>query len=151
MAEGQDRYTQLSNYQTIMNRNYLTQALRQIATDEGVNFHSAEESEMATQIKAYPAMWLCPPEFKQMEGRKRGKVTYSVKLHALRSGANLSAEERNGLYGELEELLVRSFMKLSKQAKVIAVESLEISCSTGRLTPHGEVAATATANVVTMF
>ena len=134
-----------------MNRNYLTEALRQIVTDEGVKFHSAEESEMATLIRAYPVMWLCPPEFVQMEGRKRGKVTYAVKLHAMRSGAKLSAEERNGLYGELEELLVRSFMKLSKLGKVIAVESLEISCSTGRLTPHGEVAATATAKVVTMF
>lgn len=134
-----------------MNRNNLTEAFGRLVTAEGYNFHSAEEAFMAEQIKAYPVVWLCEPKFEQMEGRKHGKVTYSVRLHAMAEGAKLTSGERSKVFGELEEKLVKIFMGLSKERLVIAVESLQISCESGKLTPHGEVAATATARVVTMF
>ena len=134
-----------------MNRDYLVDAVKRIATQKGGNFHCSEPSRMAELIKAYPVVWLEPPKFVEMEGRRHGKVTYSIKLHAMREGVKLSAEERNAAYSELEERLVGMMMELSKEQRILCVESLQIACGAAQLTPHGEVAATATARVVSMF
>jgi hypothetical protein len=51
----------------------------------------------------------------------------------------------------LEDELVEMFSKLSVAKRVIAVEGLKIRHTSSTLTTHGEVAATATAEVVTFF
>ena len=139
------------NTLNIMNSTYLINAIDGIATADGYTFYSDGEERMSEQIKSYPAVWLQPPKFQQMEGRKRGKVTYGVTLHAMDTGAKLSPAEREQTWSRLEDDLVEMFSKLSVVKRVIAVEGLKIRHTSSTLTTHGEVAATATAEVVTFF
>lgn len=134
-----------------MNRTYLLNAVEGIATTNGYTFYSDNEQRMSQQINAYPAMWLSPPQFSSMEGRKHGKVTYSLTLHALEQGARLSPAEREQAWAKLESDLVGLFSQLSDKERVVIVERLKIRHSCSTLTSHGEVAATATADVVTFF
>lgn len=134
-----------------MNHTYLINAIESIATADGYSFYSDSEERMSEQIKSYPAVWLQPPKFQQMEGRKHGKVTYDVTLHAMDAGAKLSPAERKQTWSRLEEELIGMFSKLSDTERVITVEKLKIQHSSLSLTTHGEVAATATAEVVTFF
>lgn len=135
----------------IMNHTYLINAIESIATADGYSFYTDSEERTSEQIKSYPAVWLQPPKFLQMEGRKHGKVTYDVTLHAMDAGAKLSPAERKQTWSRLEEELIGMFSKLSDTERVIAVEKLKIQHSSLSLTTHGEVAATATAEVVTFF
>ena len=100
----------------IMNRTFLINALEGIATADGYSFYSDSEERMSEQIKSYPAVWLQPPKFQQMEGRKHGKVTYGVTLHAMDAGAKLSPAEREQTWSRLEDDLVEMFSKLSVQS-----------------------------------
>ncbi len=139
------------NTLNIMNSTYLINAIDGIATADGYTFYSDGEERMSEQIKSYPAVWLQPPKFQHMEGRKHGKVTYVVTLHAMEAGAKLSPAERQQTWSRLEDELVEMFSKLSVAKRVIAVEGLKIRHTSSTLTTHGEVAATATAEVVTFF
>lgn len=134
-----------------MNRTYLLNAVEGIASENGYRFHSADDRYMSQHIDAYPAMWLSPPEFASMEGRNHGKITYSVALHALDRGVELSPVERNGVWARLEHDLVELFTELSQHSPVVAVENLRIRAADSTLTTHGEVSATATADVITFF
>ena len=134
-----------------MNHTYLINAIESIATADGYSFYSDSEERMSEQIKSYPAVWLQPPKFQQMEGRKHGKVTYGVTLHAMDAGAKLSPAEREQTWSRLEDDLVEMFSKLSATIRVISVEERKIRRTSSTLTTHGEVAATATAEVVTFF
>lgn len=135
----------------IMNRTFLINAIESIATADGYSFYTDSEERTSEQIKSYPAAWLLPPKFQQMEGRKHGKVTYSLTLHAMDAGAKLSPAQREQTWSRLEEELIEMLSKLSDTERVIAVEKLKIQHSSLSLTTHGEVAATATADVVTFF
>ena len=134
-----------------MNRKQLLQAVERIATADGYHFHSTDDRHMSQLITAYPTVWLSPPVFSSMQGRKHGKVTYSVTLHAMEAGARLTPAERQQTWSRLEEDLVEMFSKLSDTERVVAVEQLKINHPTHTLTTHGEVAATATAEVVTFY
>ena len=65
--------------------------------------------------------------------------------------SKLTPAERQQTWSRLEEDLVEMFSKLSDTERVVAVEQLKINHTTHTLTTHGEVAATATAEVVTFF
>lgn len=134
-----------------MNRKKLLQAAQRIATAEGYQFYSTDERHMSQLVESYPAMWLTPPTFSTMEGRKHGKITYSVTLHALDAGAKLPPQEREGVWERLELDIVNLFSTLSEEDFVVAVEDLKIRHTSHTLTSHGEVAATATADVITFF
>jgi hypothetical protein len=67
------------------------------------------------------------------------------------AGAKLSPAEREQTWSRLEDDLVEMFSKLSDTIRVISVEELKIRRTSSTLTTHGEVAATATAEVVTFF
>jgi hypothetical protein len=67
------------------------------------------------------------------------------------AGAKLPPEERESIWARLEQDVVELFSSLSSEEFVVAVENLKIRHSSHTLTPHGEVAATATAEVVTFF
>ncbi|MBR4994939.1 MAG: hypothetical protein IKY82_02630 [Alistipes sp.] len=134
-----------------MNRTYLLNAVEGIATASGYTFYSDSEQRMPQQITAYPAVWLSPPQFTSMEGRKRGKVTYSLTLHAMNEGAKLSPAQRQQEWSQLEDFLVDLFAQLSEKERIAVVDKLKIKHSSSTLTTHGEVAATATAEVVTFF
>ena len=106
---------------------------------------------MPRHITAYPALWLAPPRLEQMQGRRHGKVTYSVKLHALRDGLKLSPDERTQAWADMEQDVIDIFSQLSEQEFVVAVEELKVQHTSSSLTNHSEVAMTATAEVVTFF
>ena len=134
-----------------MNREKLTSAFRSIATSEGYHFYTDGEGSMPRHITAYPALWLTPPRLEQMQGRKHGKVIYSVKLHALRDGLKLSPDERTQAWADMEQQLIDIFAQLSEEEFVVAVEYLKLQHPSSTLTNHSEVAVTATANVITFF
>ena len=134
-----------------MNRKQLLQAVERIATADGYHFHSTDDRHMSQLITAYPTVWLSPPVFSSMQGRKHGKVTYSVTLHALEAGAKLPPEKREEVWARLEQDIVEMFSTLSQEDFVVAVEDLKIRHTSHTLTAHGEIAATATADVITFF
>lgn len=134
-----------------MNRTHLLQAFERTATADGYLFHSTDERYIPQLVTSFPALWLAPPKFKSMEGRKHGTITYDITAHALDAGAKLSPTERNARHAALEEELLKVFSMLSEEEFVVTVENLSIRHSSQTLTSAGEVAATATAEVITFF
>ncbi len=134
-----------------MNRKTILEAFNQAAAAVGYKFYSDEEGRAPVSVKEYPALWLAPPQFVKMEGRKHGRITYSVTLHAMRQGAKHTAEMRNDEWAAMEESLLEFFNLLSQHHLVAVVDKLTIRNSSMSLTAHGEVAATAEAEVVTIF
>lgn len=134
-----------------MNREKLINAFESIATAEGYEFHSAEERYIPQHTTLYPALWLTPPTFHAMEGRNHGSITYSVKLHAMKIGAKHNPKQRNATRIELEDMLLRLFTTLSEEAFVAEVENIQICHTSQTLSSHGEIEATATAEVITLF
>lgn len=139
------------NTPNTMNRTHLLQAFSRTATADGYHFHSTDDRYIPQLVTAYPALWLSPPEFKQIKGRKHGTITYNITAHALDAGAKLSPTERTARHTALEEELIKVFSSLSEEEFVVAVENLSIRHSSQTLTSAGEVAATATAEVITFF
>ncbi len=134
-----------------MNHTNLTDAIGQLAAAAGYGFHTADERYMSQTITSYPVMWLAPPQFDSMEGLRHGRMTYAVTLYAMEAGAKMSAAEREAAYARLEGDVVELFTALSKADVVVAVEKLTVRPQTRTLTNHGEVAVTATADVITFF
>lgn len=134
-----------------MNRNKLINAIGEIATAGGYNFQTDVEALTPHRTSAYPAMWLAPPKFESMSGRNHGKVIYSVKLHAVCDGLKYNAAGRNTAWTMMESDLLNLFSQLSEEDFVVAIEQLKMQHSCSTMTNHGEVATTATANVITFF
>ena len=134
-----------------MNREKLLNAVESIATAKDYRFHSAEESYITSQIKDYPSAWLVPPTFHSIEGRNHGEVTYSLTLHLLGDAAKRSPQERNQMRADLERDMLEIFTSLADECFVAEVENLKIRHTTNTLARHGEVVATATAEVITFF
>lgn len=134
-----------------MNRTKLLHAFEQSATANGYAFHSTDERYIPQLVHTYPALWLAPPLFQSMEGRTHGTITYSVTAHTLDTGAKLSPTERNTRQTALEQDMLGLFASLSEEAFVIAVENLKIKHTSQTLSAAGEVAVTATAEVITFF
>ena len=84
-----------------MNRKKLIQAIERIATADGYTFYSTDEREMPRAIRKYPLIWLSPPLFTSMEGRKQGKITYSLTLHAMQANVKLPSAERERVWEQL--------------------------------------------------
>lgn len=77
-----------------MNRSYLTSALNDIAESKGYSFRSAPQEYMNSLVSRYPAAFMPYPEFRSIEGRRRGRITYRLTLHLLADGARLSPADR---------------------------------------------------------
>ena len=134
-----------------MNRTKLLQAFEQKATADGYHFHSTFDRYIPQLVNAYPTLWLSPPKFESIEGRTHGRITYTITAHAIDAAAKLSPSERNESHARLEGELLDIFTTLSEHDFVAAVEGLEIKHSSQTLTSAGDVAATATAKVITIF
>lgn len=134
-----------------MNRTPLIKAVEQTATANGYHFHCAEERYIPQLAGGYPTLWLTPPTFHSKEGRNHGKISYNLTLHAIDRGAKIHPEERNTLWSKMEQDLIEIFSSLTLEEFVIAVEDLQIRHTSQTLTPSGEVAATATAKVITFY
>lgn len=134
-----------------MNRAYLSNAIRSLAEKHGFDFVEAPAQEIAGRIAAYPAAWLEPVELQSKEGHRHGRIVYSVRLHLMRDGLRLSPAERQAAYDAAEQTLLKIFTELSTDMRVALVDELTVKVSQFALTPHGEIAATAEAEVHTIF
>lgn len=134
-----------------MNRSYLTSAVCEIAESKGYLFRSAPQEYMNSLIRSYPAAFLICPEFCSIEGRRRGRITYRLTLHLLADGARLSPDLRAQTLDRLEHDLLDIFCALSTRERVLSVENLSLSPSEMTFTTHGDIAMTATADVVSLF
>ena len=134
-----------------MNRETIVNAIEQAATSGGYTFHCDGEQQMPVAVKEYPALWLTPPQFLKIEGRKSGKITYSVKVYAMENGIKFSPTERLNKLNKLEEDVVQMFAAVSQDERVVAVNNLKMSNNSKTDCTHGELVMTATAEVVTFF
>lgn len=134
-----------------MNRTHLEGVAEALAVQAGYSFHTGPESDMGHTVRSYPAAWLAPLALNAVEGRRHGQATYDMKLHLMCSGARLSPAERRAALGRMEEHALGIFTALSADARVLSVAQLSVSPAAFTLTPHGEIAQTATARIVTSF
>jgi hypothetical protein len=134
-----------------MNRTLLRSAMEGLVSRCGYHFQVNDEACYPTTVCRYPAAFMSQPKFVRMEGRNHGRITYNITLRFARQGAKLAPQERNSALEEMEQQMMEMFGKLSEREFVVAVEDLQIRHSSMTLTPHGEVATTATAKVITFF
>lgn len=134
-----------------MNRAHLTDALRSLTISRGYAFTTSPEASMPGLAASYPAAWLSPLKLNSVLGRRHGRITYSVKLHLLHQAMRLPPERRSELCDKAERDLLGIFSDLSLDARVALVNNLRIAVGEFSLTPHGELSATAEAEVVTIF
>ena len=133
-----------------MNRAILSSAIEGAVSSYEYKFEEVPKSLYPCIIRYYTAVTLIEPEFLRMEGRKHGKITYSVTLHLDRNGAKLSPEERKQTLATMEQELVDIFLRLSKHQRIAGVEDLIIEPQP-QLDNHGALSLVATAEVVTVF
>lgn len=134
-----------------MNRKTILEAAEQAATAQGYTFYTDSDERMRSTVKRLPAVWLTPPKFISMQGRRHGRITYEVTMHAMCDGWKYSPEQRNQSWTRMEEDLVEMFSRISLCDKVAAIDDLTIYFNGNTASAPGEVAATAKAKVVTLF
>lgn len=134
-----------------MNREQIIQELGRLATAKGYDFFVAEDALIPQCVKSYPVMWLSPPKFLSQEGRKSGKITYSITLQALFEASKLPPAMHEERRKKLENDLVDIFSELSLHDCVIGVERLSVAHSSLSNIPYGALVTKATAEVVTFF
>lgn len=131
-----------------MNITYLTTAVQRAAQKLGYRFMAGERDYLPARVATLPAAYLLPPEFRSMEGRKGGKITYRLTLCLMAKGWNAPPEERVVQLERLENNALEIFTALSNEGRVLAVEELSFALTPNSLTTRGDIALTATANVL---
>ena len=126
-----------------MNRTLLVHHLVHLFSERTIPLYCGDKHYIQS-INTLPAAWLCTPRLIEVEGRKRGRATYSVELHLLESGAKLTLNERDTKLDEMETLI-------SDSENIISVENLKLQPSLFRLSNRGEISITATCEVITNF
>lgn len=134
-----------------MNRAYLCSAIEGLASQYGYHFQLNDEPYYPTAVCRYPAAFMAQPEFTDMTGRKRGRITHKVTLRLAQQGAKLSVTERNALLDTMEQELMDIFVALSRAEKVAVVDKLTISPLPTPIDSHGAIALEAKAYVTTLF
>jgi hypothetical protein len=90
------------------------------------------------------------PKFKSLEGRKHGRITYSISLTLAKNGAKMSPSERNTTLATMEKQAINIFVELSQNEKVALVENLTI-IARSEVDSHGAISIEAEAEVETIF
>lgn len=133
-----------------MNRTLLCSAIEGLVSKCGYNFQLSDETYYPTTVCRYPAAFMSQPKFSSLEGRKHGRITYSVSLTLAQQGAKSSPEERNATLAEMEEQAMSIFVELSQNELVAVIDNLTITTLSG-VDTHGAVAVEVQAHVVTIF
>lgn len=133
-----------------MNRAILSSAIEEAVSAVGYNFAEYPERLYPCIVNVYPTVTLIEPEFRRMEGRKHGKITYFVTLHLDKIGVKLSFEERKRALAEMEQDMVDIFLRLSNHQRIASVEELFIE-QPSLTDEHGALSLVATAEVATIF
>ena len=134
-----------------MNRAYLSNAISTLARNEGLAFVESDPHDVAGSIESYPVTWLEPVVLQSKTGRTNGRITYSVRLHLMHDGLRMPPEQRREVFDSAEQQLLKIFTTLSTDARIACVDELTIRVSQFAHTPHGEIAATAEAEVETIY
>lgn len=134
-----------------MNRVSLSNAMQALATERGYDFHAISAEYMPAIVSQKPTLIMLHPEFKSIQGRQHGKVTYSLTLHLMQNGAKASPNERIHLIDHLEDEILEMLSDLSNHDSITTIEQVSISPSALKLTVAGEVAVTATCEVTCLF
>ena len=133
-----------------MNRAFLCSAIEGLVSKCGYNFQLSDEAYYPTTVCRYPAAFMSQPKFSSLEGRKHGRITYSVLLTLAQNGAKMSPSERNSTLSTMEEQAMNIFVELSQNEKVAVVENLTIVAHS-EIDTHGAISIEAEAQVVTIF
>ncbi|MBE6194537.1 MAG: hypothetical protein E7140_02245 [Rikenellaceae bacterium] len=134
-----------------MNRAILSSAIEGVVSSYGYEFNLNDSACYPTTVCRYPAAFMSQPEFSSIEGRKHGRITYTITLHLAQQGAKLSPAERNNLLDEMEQQMLDIFTELSRKECVAVVEGLQISPTSPTIDNHGALAIVGKAKVVTIF
>ena len=134
-----------------MNRIRLEQAVERLAVERGWHFLALRQQAAPTLVRAYPAALLHPLSLRSIEGRNNGRAVYDLSLVLMRTAARAAPSEQAQIAAQLEEELLEILSDLTEEECVLAIEELQIEPSAATLTPHGEIAQTARARIVTWF
>lgn len=77
-----------------MNITYLTTAVQRAAQQLGYTFMTGDRSSLPVRVATLPGAYMLPPEFRSIEGRNGGKITYRLTLCLMAKGWNAPPEER---------------------------------------------------------
>ncbi len=133
-----------------MNRTLLCSAIEGLVSKCGYNFQLSDEAYYPTTVCRYPAAFMSQPKFVSLEGRKHGRITYSLSLILAKSGAKMNPEERNAALATMEEQAMNIFVELSQNERIAVVENLTITTH-GEVDAHGAIFIEAQARVETIF
>lgn len=134
-----------------MNRTLLVRTLEALSAPLGCTFRSAPDGALLHLAGAAPTLWLSPPELLRVEGIKKGRESYSIKLHLLYIPESKDPTRLTEQQGEMEELLLELMARLSETPQVISIEEISITPSNSPLTPRGEALLRLEAEVITWF
>lgn len=134
-----------------MNRNYLSNAIGELAEKHGFAFVEAPAAEVAARIASYPAAWLEPPVLQSKTGRYHGRTTYAVKLRLMHDGLRMSPPQRCAALDTAEQTLIEIFTELSTDPRIACVHDLSVVVSQFAHTPHGDISADAAAEVEVIY
>lgn len=134
-----------------MNRKTIVEAVKAISLAKGYSFFSTTKEQLPAQVTAYPALCLQPLQFRKMEGRKHGKITYSITLNMLVQAAKMNPSSYEERWAQMENDMLTMLAELSSNEKVIAIEQASLKGDYATLTSSGELSLTATAEVVIFF
>ena len=133
-----------------MNRALLCSAIEGLVSKCGYNFQLSDEAHYPTTVCRYPAAFMSHPKFKSLEGRKHGRITYSISLTLAKNGAKMSPSERNTTLATMEKQAINIFVELSQNEKVALIENLTIIAHS-EVDSHGAISIEAEAEVETIF
>ncbi len=134
-----------------MNRFAFTRAL--LSSIEGAGYSSivAPQSQLMGGEVSLPTVWVEPLDIVEIDGRKSGKVHYSLTLGMLCDSGNNTLSDRSFQASEMEGEIFNILSQLSLYDCVIAIEDITTSVAKQPLTRFSEVAVVAKARVVTHF
>lgn len=134
-----------------MNRAHLSNTIAALAAKYGYTFVEAPAQEIAGRIDAYPAAWLEPAVLQSKSGRHHGRIIYAVRLHLMHDGLRMPPQTRSETLAEAENTLLAIFTELSTDRRIACVDELTVKLSQFAHTPHGDITATAEAEIETIY
>ncbi|MBQ5635229.1 MAG: hypothetical protein IIV10_02850 [Alistipes sp.] len=134
-----------------MNRLSLSTAVQRVANAKGYDFHTVSAEYLPAFASTKPTILMLHPKFQKIEGQKHGKITHSLTIHALQNGAKLPHDARTAMLETLENDMLDLLTALSNESFVVAVEEINLTPSTLKMSVSGDVAITATCLLTTFF
>lgn len=134
-----------------MNRTLLVRTLEALSAPLGCTFRTAPDGAPIPPTETAPMLRLSPLELLRVEGIKKGRESYSLKLHLIYLPESKEPDRLTEQQGEMEALLLELMARLSETPQVISIEEISITPQPSPRSPRGEVALRLEAEVITWF